>query len=76
MMKDVIKVWTTDTGIWIECSDDSRAFERFSDYPRLAKASAEERAAFELTPFGLRWEGLDEDLSFEGFFAKVDQHKD
>ncbi len=32
-------------------------------YPRLAKASPEERAAIELSPMGLHWPRIDEDIS-------------
>ena len=32
-------------------------------YPRLAKASADERAIIELTPMGLHWPQIDEDIS-------------
>lgn len=69
-MKTITKVWTTETSIWIEDADGNQGFERFSDYPRLKGASAEERNNFSITPFGIRWENLDEDLSFEGFFSE------
>lgn len=65
-----VKVWTTDTEIWIEREDGTRGFERFADYPRLRDATQEERKAYEVLPYGLHWEALDEDLSFEGFFNK------
>jgi len=32
-------------------------------YPRLAKASPEARATIELTPMGLHWPQIDEDIS-------------
>ena len=35
---------------------------------RLEQASVEQRNEFELSAFGIHWEELDEDLSFEGFF--------
>jgi len=37
-------------------------------FPRLEHASVEQRNEFELSAFGIHWEELDEDLSFEGFF--------
>ena len=37
-------------------------------FPRLEQASVEQRNEFELSAFGIHWEELDEDLSFEGFF--------
>ena len=35
-------------------------------YPRLKRASAKERANFEIMPMGIHWPDLDEDLSTEG----------
>ena len=35
-------------------------------YPRLKGASEKERANFEIMPMGIRWPGLDEDLSIAG----------
>jgi hypothetical protein len=34
--------------------------------PRLAKGSAKQLANIEISPFGLHWPELDEDLSFRG----------
>lgn len=35
-------------------------------YPRLQRASATERANYELMPMGIHWRALDEDLSIAG----------
>lgn len=69
-MKTIVKVWTTDTEIWVERKDGVRGFERFADYPRLRDATNDERNGYEVYADGLHWEALDEDLSFEGFFEK------
>jgi len=69
-MKQIVKVWTTDTEIWVEDSDGQKGFELFEDYPRLRNATQAERNDYEITPSGLRWNNLDEDLCFEGFFEK------
>ncbi|MCB1087565.1 MAG: DUF2442 domain-containing protein [Verrucomicrobiae bacterium] len=37
-----------------------------SDYPRLAAASPEERSEVELSPLGIHWPVIDEDLSIAG----------
>ncbi|MGI6074691.1 MAG: DUF2442 domain-containing protein [Fermentimonas sp.] len=74
-MKKIIKVWTTETEIWVEREDGVRGFERFADYPRLRDATKDERNAYEVLPYGLHWEALDEDLCFEGFFNK-EEHTD
>ena len=72
-MKEITKVWITDTEIWIEDAGGNRGFERFCDYPRLREATREEREAYEITPLGLYWAALDEDLSFDGFFKKPER---
>jgi hypothetical protein len=37
--------------------------------PRLSKGSAEQLGNIEISPFGLHWPELDEDLSFRGILA-------
>lgn len=38
-------------------------------YPRLSHASPEQRMAFDLSPGGVHWEAIDEDISVEGMLA-------
>ena len=45
-----------------------QASERFADYAALRDASPAEREQYTLSPFGIHWEHLDEDLCYEGFF--------
>lgn len=66
----VEKIWLTDTEVWITTADGRTAVERFADYARLRDASQEQREAYTSDAFGIHWEELDEDLSFEGFFHK------
>lgn len=73
-MMDVKKIWLTDAAIWIETADGRQACEQFDNYPSLRNASVKERQAYTRTPFGLHWPALDEDLSFEGFFASKEQN--
>lgn len=69
-MKDLVldKIWLTDTDVWIRTTDGREASEKFADYQRLKFATPKQRANFTINEFGIRWEELDEDLSFEGFF--------
>lgn len=67
---EVRRIWLTDTAVWIELIDGRKAKESFADYRRLAEASDEERRNYNLSRFGIHWPHLDEDLSYEGFFAK------
>ena len=69
-MEKVEKIWLTDDAVWIRTADGKEACEKFIDYPRLRYATAEQRANYEADEYGLRWEEIDEDLSFEGFFNK------
>lgn len=73
MMKEertmkIEKIWLTETAIWIRTDDGREACELFADYPRLKDASMEQRIDYKADEFGIHWEDLDEDLSFEGFF--------
>ena len=38
-------------------------------FPRLLHATAQQRESFTLSPKGLHWEGLDEDISIIGLLA-------
>lgn len=66
----VSKIWLTDSEVWIELTDGRRAKEDFSDYSRLSSADPMQRANYTVGYFGLHWPGIDEDLSFDGFFNK------
>ena len=69
-MEKVIKIWLTDSEIWIQTEAGKTASERFADYPRLKYATPEQRKNYTTDDFGIHWEELDEDLSYEGFFQK------
>ena len=66
----VDKIWITDTEVWIQTADGSKACEKFDDYLRLKYATPEQRANYTTDLFGIRWEELDEDLCFECFFKQ------
>jgi hypothetical protein len=38
-------------------------------YPRLASARRDQLEAYELSPFGVHWDELDEDIAVEGMMA-------
>lgn len=40
-----------------------------AENPRLARGMAEQLSNIELSPFGIHWPDLDEDLSFRGLIA-------
>lgn len=65
---DIDKVWLTETAVWVRTKDGREAYDEFELLPRLKYATKEQREAFELNHFGIRWDEVDEDLSYEGFF--------
>ena len=64
------KIWLTNAAVWIRTSDGREACEWFADYPRLNRATPDERARYLVSDAGVHWPDLDEDLCFEGFFKK------
>ena len=74
-MEKIEQIWLTDDAIWIRTVSGKVACEKFNDYPRLRYATAEQRANYEADEYGLHWEDIDEDLSFEGFFDKKETTK-
>ena len=69
-MINVDKIWLTDTAVWIHTADGRQACELFADYPRLKAATSKQRSHYISDEFGINWPDLDEDLSYEGFFAE------
>lgn len=72
---DIEKVWVTDTAVWVRSIDGREAYEEFELLPRLKWATAKQRENFELNHYGIRWDDVDEDLSFEGFFREKSNNK-
>lgn len=70
IIKKVDKVWLTDTAICIRTSDGREASEQFADVQRLNRATPEQRSNYKVTPYGIYWPELGEDLSFEVFFSE------
>ena len=73
------KVWFDEENIFIETEDGEKRSHPLRWFPRLQNASKKERNQFRLSPSGIHWEDLDEDLSVEGFFTydkdKIDAEK-
>lgn len=58
-----------DDSLWVDLDDGRVIAVPLAWFPRLLAATADERAGFELSPFGIHWEALDEDISIEGLLA-------
>jgi hypothetical protein len=63
------KVWFRDDSIFIQTISGEERSLPLKWFPGLLNASNDERENFELSAFGIHWENIDEDLSFEGFFS-------
>lgn len=63
------RLWFTKSDICIETIEGKVLSHPLSWFPQLQNASIEERENYTLTPFGIHWPDIDEDLSFEGFFG-------
>ena len=55
--------------MWVGLSDGRVIGVPLAWFPRLAKADPAARERFEISPFGIHWAGLDEDVSVEGLLA-------
>ncbi len=58
-----------DAQMWVTLDDGRTLGVPLAWFPRLAHASAAQRAAVEISPMGLHWEALDEDISIAGLLA-------
>lgn len=55
--------------MWVGLSDGRVIGVPLAWFPRLAQAATVERERFEVSPFGIHWGALDEDVSVEGLLA-------
>jgi len=72
-MKDnkVIRVWIDKNSIFVQ-TDKGKTYSRlFDDFPLLRKATPTQRADFQWGKIGIRWDKIDEDLSYNGFIKPI-----
>ncbi|MGY3055743.1 hypothetical protein ACVWYG_003964 [Pedobacter sp. UYEF25] len=69
MENESFRVWFEDEKIFIQTGSGEKKSHPLSWFPKLQNASREAFENFTLSPFGIHWEELDEDLSFKGFFS-------
>ena len=55
--------------LWVHLDDGRIVAVPLAWFPRLLAATPEQRAEFELSPCGIHWEALDEDISIDGLLA-------
>jgi hypothetical protein len=61
-----LSVEFTATELVVTLADGRRIATPLDWYPRLKRASAAQRANFEIMPIGIHWPDIDEDLSIAG----------
>lgn len=66
--RDILNAELEPDGVKLTSKDGRVAVARFADSERLRNATDAQRAAFSLGFGGLRWEEIDEDLSYDGIF--------
>jgi len=64
-----IAVRFDDDSFWVELDDGRVMGIPLAWFPRLLHASAEHLAQVEISPSGLHWDTLDEDISIAGLLA-------
>lgn len=58
-----------DDSMWVHLDDGRVIAVPLAWFPRLLTAKPEQRSQFELSPRGIHWEALDEDISIDGLLA-------
>ena len=56
--------------MWVALSDGRTLGVPLAWFPRLLRATKAEREAVEISPMGLHWDALDEDVSVAGLIAE------
>ncbi|EHD23103.1 MULTISPECIES: DUF2442 domain-containing protein [Brenneria] len=60
------KIHFDEFNMWVELSDARTLGVPLAWFPRLLHATEAERNSYELSPRGIHWDKLDEDISVEG----------
>jgi hypothetical protein len=58
-----------DHTMWVDLSDGRNLGVPLAWFPRLLRATAEQRDRVEISRVGLHWEEIDEDISIAGLLA-------
>jgi len=66
-MKTINKLWFENDRIYIETLSGEVCSQPMLFYPKLRRATNIERSQWIESHFGLHWEKIDEDISFESF---------
>jgi hypothetical protein len=69
MIISALEVTFQEDAMWVALSDGRKLGVPLSWFPRLARASEDERRLVTISPGGLHWEALDEDISIAALLA-------
>ena len=67
------KVTFDDASMWVSLEDGRTLGVPLAWFPRLMKADPAARENVRITPFGLHWEALDEDISVPALLSERPQ---
>ncbi len=69
------RIWFDDENLWVELMDSRQLGVPLAYFPRLLKATPEQRNHYEMSGggTGLHWDDLDEDISVPGLLAGMAQ---
>lgn len=71
MSTSAIDVRFDDSRMWVDLADGRSLAVPLAWFPRLLDATPAQRAAVVISPRGLHWDALDEDISVDGLLAGV-----
>lgn len=68
-----LKVWFDTDNLWVLIADGRQLSIPLSYFPRLLRASVNERQNYTLSGggTGIHWEGIDEDISVQGLLLGI-----
>jgi len=66
-MKTIKKLWFDNERIFIKTINGELRSQPMRFFPRLSNANEIQRAEWKESHFGIHWENIDEDISFESF---------
>ena len=64
---NILRIWIEGDRIYGETDDGRILWQSLLYYPRLRFATEDQRLDYAINAFGIHWEQLDEDISFESF---------
>ena len=62
------KLWFENNHIYIINDKNETLFQSLKFYPRLLCATDDQREKYECWEYGIRWDEIDEDMSYERFY--------